>query len=124
MVPKAINKNKPSPWIKNINQMLKNNGKIHQTGIMRYVIYSNGTSDFLKDIEKTEPYQIVYEIERLHEDGKRQEIALSYVKESGNKLKQLIQGMEAEQSEYRKFIEETENIGIVKFEPNEVKFFN
>ena len=71
MVPKAINKNKPSPWIKNINQMLKNNGKIHQTGIMRYVIYSNGTSDFLKDIEKTEPYQIVYEIERLHEDGKR-----------------------------------------------------
>lgn len=54
-----------SPWIKNINFMLKN-GKIHQTGIM---------SDFLKDIEKTEPYQIVYEIERLHEDGKRLELA-------------------------------------------------
>jgi hypothetical protein len=32
-------------------------------------------SDFLKDIEKTEPYQIVYEIERLHEDGKRLELA-------------------------------------------------
>jgi hypothetical protein len=29
----------------------------------------------LKDIEKTEPYQIVYEIERLHEDGKRLELA-------------------------------------------------
>jgi hypothetical protein len=28
--------------------------------------------------------------------------------------------MEQELSEYRKFIEETENIGIVKFDPNEV----
>jgi hypothetical protein len=42
------------------------------------------------------------------------------VKESGTKLKQLIEGMEQELSEYRKFIEETENIGIVKFDPNEV----
>lgn len=41
------------------------------------------------------------------------------MKESGTKLKQLIEGMEQELSEYRKFIEETENIGIVKFDPNE-----
>ena len=52
--------------MKNINHMIKQ-GKKKQTGNMM---------DFLRDIKKTEPYQIVYEIERLHEDGKRLDLAL------------------------------------------------
>ena len=36
MLQKSGARHTPSPWIKNINFMLKN-GKIHQTGIMRYI---------------------------------------------------------------------------------------
>ena len=37
-------------------------------------------------------------------------------------MKNEINNIEEELATYQKFIEETENIGIVKFEPNEVIF--
>ena len=79
------------------------------------------SKSFIFGLRRTEPYQIVFGLEKLHEEANKLEIAVEYVSQVKEDLEEELEMLEEELSRCQKYMEETENIGIIKYDPSDVK---
>lgn len=80
-------------------------------------------SEFIFGLKRTEPYQIVFGLEKLHEEANKLDIAVNYVSQVKEDLEEEISILEEELDRCQRYMEETENFGIIKYDPSDVLHF-
>ena len=81
-------------------------------------------SEFVTNLKRTEPHQIVFELEKLHGEAKSLDIAVQYVTQVKKNYEEELQILEEELNRCQKYMEETENIGIMKYNHADVSHWN
>ena len=83
-------------------------------------VYINTLSDIIASFQRTKPGQISLEIERLHQEAKRLELAYQYVDQINKELQGDIEMIDEELDRQSTQIKENEKLGILTMTSNDV----
>jgi len=71
-------------------------------------------------LKRTKAYQIEFNLEELHQESKKLEDMVIYIKATKSDLSEKLERIEERIIRYQRYIEETQNQGIMKFPQTDV----